>query len=493
MSLIKLHKQSVIFLFFVFSATLLSSQSNQPEVNKPGLVGMVDNKISDPDLVQEEQAYQKYYGVPNQDLPKPINENNENITTSQLHNQLNKPGITNPFEATTQIMTTEQGHSEFPEKTAPVQPEKRSATIPQNPRAQNLSERLKGAEEPKFNASPEVRGRMEEKFPKPMSNFAQEGERARQEFTQSDAFQHDAFERPVGPTEGVSAPGNVEATVESQESHLETIETADQGNWVLKRVWWEQAEETFEKIIQLNDQIVQSQINLVTNRNDFDKKIDLLFNKVGIEQSDIESVISYLLELQSQETDSETLKEELDVINKVNSKKEELDKIKNDLSEMGKQDNLISESLIQLMHLVNECRQYERKSWDNFKEIGRVLSDETAKTLYYQIEANYKNVDSINEYINGKLGDFIHKTLNSLNQLSEQIISLITQLDEQGFNLKDLKQKHEEAIEKKKRIQELKDQEAASPKKKVSTGFFASIGGWFISLWKSIKGLFGFK
>jgi hypothetical protein len=324
------------------------------------------------------------------------------------------------------------------------------------------------------------------------SPFEEEDEERRRQFQESDPFEPSYRAAPVEEEDEDSESVSSQPSEEIIESELDLIEASDQGNWVLKRVWWEQAQDVFGKIIKLNDQIVQLQMQIVTKRNDFDKSIDSLFKEVGLGLLDVTDLIGYLLSL-GQKEDSEYGEQENKVIIKIDSKKEDLDKIKSSLQEIANKNNLISESLIQLMHLVNECRQYEYKSWSNFKEIGSVLNDEKAKSLYYEIEANYKNVDSIFKYISGELSKFIDDNILEVEKVSQEVVSTIKQLDDEDFNLKELKEHHKGAVEEDKKNKELKEQEAQRPKKKISKGFFGKIADWFGSLFKTVKGWFGFK
>lgn len=74
----------------------------------------------------------------------------------------------------------------------------------------------------------------------------------------------------AGHTQAQSELAKQEALVEET---LNTIEAEDEGNWVLKRVWWEQSEDLFGQIINLNDQVVQVQVKLIAMRNESDKDV----------------------------------------------------------------------------------------------------------------------------------------------------------------------------------------------------------------------------
>ena len=239
---------------------------------------------------------------------------------------------------------------------------------------------------------------------------------------------------------------------------------------------------------------MQLQMKLVNDRNEFDKSLDQVFKELGSEQQELGDLVNYMFQLSEQVTEdaADLIQEESEILNRIEEKKEELKNLQSTLDSLSSNDNLITESLMQLMNLVNQCRQYEQTSWKDFKEIGRVLSDEKAKSLYYQIEANYKNVDAIYKHINGELSNFIHSTISKIDQDANTIKTIITQLGNDSFNIKNIVEAHKEAIEKKQLEKERKEQEALKPKKKIEKGFFGKIANWFSSTWNSIKKFFGF-
>lgn len=265
---------------------------------------------------------------------------------------------------------------------------------------------------------------------------------------------------------------------------LDTLGAEDEGNWLLKRVWWEQAESTFEKIITLNNQILEPQMEYFNSRKTTDKAIDNLFRKIGYEHGELDEMISYFLNdvLSEREKVGDLTVSERDFIALLNEKKADLEQLKLDIAALAELETKIDEALMQVVLQVNKCRDYEKSSWNDFKEIGRVLNDKKAKALFYQIEGNYKNIQNIVNYIKVDLKKYFEGLLNKASELSDTIISKIDLLEKEGINIKDdfakikryEEQRELEAEMKKKRAEEIK------PKAK-PTGWFSSITNWFKS------------
>lgn len=303
----------------------------------------------------------------------------------------------------------------------------------------------------------------------------------------------------AGHTQAQPELAKQEALVEET---LNTIEAEDEGNWVLKRVWWEQSEDLFGQIINLNDQVVQVQVKLIAMRNESDKEVADFFKAIGVEQTKIKEMVEYLLTVANTPVEGESaqdlIDEERDLIAKINMNKAIFDSITHQLQTLQEQDSLITEAMTQLMNLVNECRNYENSSWKNFKEIGRILNDERAKELYYEIESNYKNIQAIIKYINGELSEFITKSAQAVKNASEEIKKELDTLASTETQLHTLVQEHKDALEKKIRLQEQAEQKRKAaleqakkpaPKK----GFLSTVSSWFSSLFTSIKKFFGIK
>ncbi len=268
---------------------------------------------------------------------------------------------------------------------------------------------------------------------------------------------------------------------------LDTLSVEDEGNWLLKRVWWEQAEATFEKIINLNNQMLQPQMEYFNRKNEANKAVEEMFRKIGFQYGELHEMLNYFLESVSKEREAVGIlsTEERDFLNLVNGKRQELENLQTDLNSLNELETKFNEVLNQLAAQINKCREYEKNAWNDFKEIGRILNDKKAKALFYQIEGYLKNVQSIFNYINVDLKKYFDGLLDKADKLATSILSKIEELNNQGFNIK-------EEYQKIKQIEEQREIEAALKKRKAEEGvkpkpkqgWLDSIIGWFKSFYK---------
>lgn len=295
---------------------------------------------------------------------------------------------------------------------------------------------------------------------------------------------------PPIPAEA-QVPETATAVEEMIAKGIHTVDVEDEGNWVLKRIWWEQAEDLYEKIVALNDQVANYPMSFVNKKAAIDKQIEDTFKTLGTEQIEIAGLIQFLLDqvglIEQEDNAAVLLPQEKELLSMLSEKKKEFEQIKADLESLAQKDSLLNEALMQIMSLVNECRQYELRSWKNFKEIARVLNDEKAKELFYQIDANYKNIQAILNYLQKELDAYTDSLMEAMREESAKIVSIITELKTSGFDIKQQVTALKELEEEKKRQTEQATRELAKPKKEPKKGFFGRLGDWFGYVWKSIK------
>lgn len=279
-------------------------------------------------------------------------------------------------------------------------------------------------------------------------------------------------------------------------SSLDTTQIDEEGNWLKKRVWWEQAETVFENIIKLNDKVIQEQMEYFNKRNAIDKQLDTVFRKIGYEQGELNELLNYLMDLVKQEQADEgalTLQER-EFRETVEEKRQELEDLSNNLQELADLDVSIDNVIMQLISQINKCREYEQKSWQDFKEIGRVLNDKKAKVLFYQIDTSYKNIQKIYEYITNKLKNHFDSLLEKSQDFADKITNAVQNLEKEGINLKqefEKLQRTEEEIEKERfEAQQQSEARKAAMQKKAPKGWYAKIKESATSTWKSITGWF---
>lgn len=314
------------------------------------------------------------------------------------------------------------------------------------------------------------------------------------------SFEHSPVEESRMEQPEFKAPvvsKEVQEEAKTIEEAIKTIEADDEGNWLLKRVWWEQAEATYGQIRSLNDQIVQAQVQLINERTAVDKKVEELLSSVEADQASLSQFMNYVTTVILASSDEPSIHEETLFRQKIAAYKPTLDALDQAIKTMKENDQLLSEAMVQLMSLVQECRTYESTSWQHFKTIGRILNDEKAKELFYEIDAAYKNVQAILNYMNGELRNFIQETITTITTNAETITKDLSVLKQEGSSLEEIVKEHKELQEKKKVMQEQEEKKKkileAQKKKKAQQGFFASAFDKLGSWWKSIKSMIGLR
>lgn len=271
-------------------------------------------------------------------------------------------------------------------------------------------------------------------------------------------------------------------------SSINTLDVEEEGNWLLKRVWWEQAEQTFEKIISLNDDVIKLQIDYISKRSELDKKLGDLFRKLGFDQGEISEILEYFLNHLSKQREAEGLvPDERDLVDILNLKKDEIEKLKSDLNSLGDLETTIDDVINQLVDQVNKSREYEKNAWKDFKEIGRVLNDKKAKTLFYQIEADLKNIQNIKTYLSEDLKKYYQDLLNNVDKTSNLIVVKINDLEKESGTLKEKFEKLQQQDEIRKqsefenKLKKESQDKQRKPKKEKS---------WFGNIWDKVTSIF---
>lgn len=266
---------------------------------------------------------------------------------------------------------------------------------------------------------------------------------------------------------------------------LDTIDIEESGNWLLKRVWWEQAESVFEKIISLNDSIVKTQMDYFAKRNEADKTLNLFYRTIGYESGELNETIDFLIAESQKERESmgELTIQEREFLELLNEKKKELEQLKSDLKELAQMDETLTATVTQVIEQVNRCRDYEKDAWTSFKEIGRSLDDKKARTLFYQAETDFKNIQNISRYLKQDLINYFHNLLTQIEQLSSNIALKIDAFKKEGFDLQERSEMLKRTDELKKQNKNVEGQQIKQQKIQ-GKGWFATVKNWFKSIFK---------
>lgn len=271
---------------------------------------------------------------------------------------------------------------------------------------------------------------------------------------------------------------------ETQEPEgLDTLHNTDaQGNWLFKRMWWQRAETQYEKIKSVVDSIMESRMAFFAKRTEWDKTIfDPFYQDSGLGRGVLEELIGSLISQlnQERERDGQLEQKERELLSALESQKALLEQLQKDVQKINEIDTAVDEAIAVLIQQLNIARNFERKSWENFKAIAQELNDKKARDLFYGMVTYWQNINEIAHYIQMPFLQHFEKLGAMAKDQTEKVSEALKALKEKGIDFKKQWQDLEEstirqknAAEFKEGLQEGKEQEAAE--QKATLGYFDS-------------------
>lgn len=279
---------------------------------------------------------------------------------------------------------------------------------------------------------------------------------------------------PAAPSD---AAANTEPVEHAEDLEIKGINTVDvdsepKGNWLYKRIWWEKAERTYEKIKQLTDKILEARILYFARRTDLDRNtLDPFYLGQGFNQGELTEIITYLTEQFEQERKDGTLDEkERELLAILNEEKKNLEGLQKGIVTVTNIDHAIDDALLKLSEQLNQAKMYEQQAWQSFKAINRELSDKKARELYYGMDTYWRNLNNINTYISGAFSQYFDQLDERIKQEVEKIKATMSVLKEKGIDIQAQAQKLKAAIPTE------KEEEAVETQ--VPSGIMGTLWGW---------------
>lgn len=266
---------------------------------------------------------------------------------------------------------------------------------------------------------------------------------------------------------------------------LDTTDVGNQGNWLLKRVWYEQAEEAFGKLLQKLDNIIQQQIKLFKLVTEAEKKSESVFKKSGLELDDIDAALSFVIKEGKEKSAEKEAKKVIEVKELVVENVKSLEDLQKKISQYHELETSVNDVVNQVISQVNRSRKYQQESWSDFKEIGNTLNDDKAKKLYYKMEGYLQTLNKISDYLSGSLKDYLNKVSNQQMQAAESISNLVKELEKKELNISEAEKTFKDAKKLLEEEEEKEHQRKVEAKKKekvaVKKSWYSSIIDWFTS------------
>lgn len=258
-----------------------------------------------------------------------------------------------------------------------------------------------------------------------------------------------------------------------------------QGNWLFKRIWWERAEERYEKIRNLVDAIGEQRNTFFKERNQLDRNIlDPFYMNIGIDRGELQTILSEITDFleQQREQQGELSEQERILYETYATEEETLKQLKLDVDMITSLDQAIDDALGTFMNQINRVKNYESEAWKNFKEIAHILNDARARELYYMIEGAARNIKTISIYLEQEFFTHFHKLIEEAKTRVARVQNQMEALKEKGV----LFQKQAEQLEQQMTSEEQEneeEEEATKPKPKV---------GWIDWMIGSVSDVFGY-
>lgn len=245
---------------------------------------------------------------------------------------------------------------------------------------------------------------------------------------------------PAAPvaTQPVAAEVPEEHAEELEIKGIDTVNVAEpKGNWLYKRIWWEKAERTYEKIKQLAEKIQEARILFFAKRTDLDRNtLDPFYLGQGFTQGELTEIINFLTAQIEQDRKEGTLDEkEQALLNALSEEKKNLENLQKGAKAVESIDHALDDALLKLSEQLQQARSYEQQAWENFKAINRELSDKRARELYYGMDTYWRNLNNINSYISDSFSNYFDQLSDRLKQEVDKIRGTMDTLKEKGIDI----------------------------------------------------------
>lgn len=261
---------------------------------------------------------------------------------------------------------------------------------------------------------------------------------------------------------------------------IDTIDLKEpSGNWLYKRIWWERAQNRYEQIKGVFDQILEMRMPFFRRRAEIDRKVlEPLYVSAGLDQVEIARVLEKLNTLLDIEQEKHKVLEEHDRImrEKILEEKKMLDQLHADIVGLTKYETALDDFLDKLMEQVSTARNYEKNAWQAYKDIGKELNDKRARELYLGMDTPFKGLTDIAQYIQGVFKQDFDKIDATVQEHANRIKESLQSLKEKDVDLKAYSKHLDEKVAKEGEVKEEQPTEQEEP---AEGGILATLAAWW--------------
>lgn len=283
---------------------------------------------------------------------------------------------------------------------------------------------------------------------------------------------------------------------------IETIDIESGGNWLIKRVIWEDGQRLYEKINSLLKDILESRISFFEVRSAADRALITFFVKSGFAQGELNDALQEMIDAVDRDRTQQggVNEKEREVQTSAEDKKKKLEQLQTDVKAIGDFDAALDNALTEMMKQISRSMDYERQGWVRFKEIGQEIDDRKARVSYAHMEAAYRNLQAINNYLTGPFANYFTEASQKMVSLTKTIDSQVDDLKKDGLALKkqltDVELAEQQA--EKERTERAQREKEAAAKKAATKSWYSSFSfiweypiDWLSSFFNWIGSFFG--
>ena len=275
---------------------------------------------------------------------------------------------------------------------------------------------------------------------------------------------------------------------------LNTVDTDEEGNWLLKKLWWQEAKKAFTDLQLVNDNLLNIQFDYLTIKSNSERDFDNYWFKLGLDEVSLNDNLKSLYEKIENEKKARSDLSEAERIakTKIEATEKELQSLTENLEKITQYQLQLDEVLKDLTKYLKTCRNYESTSWDLLQKIAQTLDDEKAREYYLQIEVDLKNSKNLSKYLEFDLKKYMNQIIENQNSSLNNLKEKLTSLSNMGYKLTkvlNLEEKTDKSLietrekNKEDEIREKKHQEALKKAAEKKKGFWSNLGhkisSWF--------------
>jgi hypothetical protein len=275
---------------------------------------------------------------------------------------------------------------------------------------------------------------------------------------------------------------------------LNTVDNDEEGNWLLKKLWWQEGQNAYNDILKTNDDLLQLQLTFLVLKTDAEKKFDEQWLKLNLDEKLLSEKFGQFKQMLSAEKDkrkgdlSENERQELI---KIEESEKNLESLKQNLQDLFNYQMQLDDALKEVLQNLKTCRGYETDAWEILQKIAKTLDDTKAREYYLQIEADHKNTQNLANYLKVDYLAYMNKLIQSQNSLFENIKVKLDQLKNNGYRfekditkeIKDDEELAKKRVEEKTKLEREKKHQAEIAKAKSKRSFidnlYFKLNNWF--------------